>query len=374
MSDREREIERLGRLVDVEWSDARVHRVERAMIERRERRAKSRVAILGIALASAATLAVVAGRRGSGDAPSATMAETAPGGHGDAPPANGAKLVAGPSDRGVDLPGGGRATPLDPSSAAVAVEDGVDVHGAARVVSPSKVRVHVAAFLVDLPDGGEIVVTESADRARVLVTSARGRASVTWGGATRDVAEGETAEIDATKDARANAPATARRASPSPAEHAGDARWRSLAGAGDYDAAYDAMRAGGARAVGDAADDLLLAADVARLSRHPAEAVAPLEALLRDHGDDARAPLAAFTLGRVLLEELARPGDAADAFAKARALAPSGSLAEDALAREVEAAARAGDADRARREADEYARLYPRGSRAAAVRRYGGVP
>jgi hypothetical protein len=52
---------------------------------------------------------------------------------------------------------------------------------------------------------------------------------------------------------------------------------------------------------------------------------------------DPRAPLAAFTLGRVLLRELARPREAAAAFAQARALAPRGPFVEDALAREVEA-------------------------------------
>ena len=52
---------------------------------------------------------------------------------------------------------------------------------------------------------------------------------------------------------------------------------------------------------------------------------------------------AAFSLGRVLLGELRRPAEAAQAFARARKLAPDGPLAEDALAREVEAWARAGN-------------------------------
>ena len=92
--------------------------------------------------------------------------------------------------------------------------------------------------------------------------------------------------------------------------------------------------------------DLLLAGDVARLSGHAAAAVAPLSRAVTLHPGDPRAPLAAFTLGRVHLEDLGAPRDAAIAFARARELAPDGPLAEDALAREVEAWSRAGEAER----------------------------
>jgi transmembrane sensor len=115
------------------------------------------------------------------------------------------------------------------------------------------------------------------------------------------------------------------------------------------------------------------AASVARLSHHPAEAVPPLRRIVVNHDDDRRAPLAAFTLGRVLLEELGQPTEAADAFAKTGELAPDGALAEDALAREVEAWSRAGDLARARARADEYVRRYPAGRRLRSVRRFGGL-
>jgi transmembrane sensor len=94
---------------------------------------------------------------------------------------------------------------------------------------------------------------------------------------------------------------------------------------------------------------------------------------LREHAADARAPLAAFTLGRVLLTELHRPREAAAAFASARALAPSGAFAEDALAREVEAWAKAGEVAQARARAEEYLRLYSRGRRADVVKVLGGL-
>jgi transmembrane sensor len=121
------------------------------------------------------------------------------------------------------------------------------------------------------------------------------------------------------------------------------------------------------------AEGLMLAADAARLSGHAAESVPYFRRLLREHAGDARAPVAAFTLGRILLAELDRPAEAADAFAQARRLAPAGPLAPDALAREVEAAARAGDRARARAKAGEYEARYPNGPRAADVRRVGGL-
>lgn len=149
--------------------------------------------------------------------------------------------------------------------------------------------------------------------------------------------------------------------------------WRELAARGAYHEAYAALAAGGASAVRHEPGDLLLAADVARLGGHPSEAVPRLETVVASYGGDSRAPLAAFTLGRVLLDQLGRPARAADAFARARRMAPGGALAEDALAREIEARARAGDQANARRLADEYLARYPAGRRAAAVRRHVGL-
>jgi transmembrane sensor len=75
----------------------------------------------------------------------------------------------------------------------------------------------------------------------------------------------------------------------------------------------------------------------------------------------------------VLLDELGRPGEAAEAFAKARSIAPSGPLADDALAREVEARSRAGDTARARSLAEDYLRRLPNGPRARLVRHHAGL-
>lgn len=148
--------------------------------------------------------------------------------------------------------------------------------------------------------------------------------------------------------------------------------WRALAAEGEFEDAYRVMSEEGAPLRDDPAE-LLQAADVARLSGHPRQAIAPLERVLRNHPRDPRAPLAAFTLGRVELEELGDPRGAAAAFARSRSLAPNGPLAEDALAREVQALSRAGDTAGAHRGAEEYVRRYPNGSRMRSVRRYGGL-
>ena len=123
----------------------------------------------------------------------------------------------------------------------------------------------------------------------------------------------------------------------------------------------------------ESAEDLLLAADGMRMAGHPEQGAEFLRRILREHHGDPRAPLAAFTLGRVLLMELGRPREAAAAFAEVRRLSPAGAFAEDALAREVEAWNQARQTDQAQARAQEYLRLYPGGRRAATVRSLGGM-
>jgi len=107
--------------------------------------------------------------------------------------------------------------------------------------------------------------------------------------------------------------------------------------------------------------ELLAAADVARRSRDPRAAVAPLRRLVQRHPKDPRAPSAAFTLGWVLLTDLDRPREAAGAFADAERLAPRGALAEDAAARIAEAWQSAGESRRAAEAARRYEQMYPTG-------------
>jgi transmembrane sensor len=151
------------------------------------------------------------------------------------------------------------------------------------------------------------------------------------------------------------------------------APWRALVDRGEFDAAYEALQSDSHVLDRSDVGELLLAADAARYSNHAAQAIPYYQRVLDDHPGDPRAPLAAFTLGRVLLQQLGRPSDAAEAFARAYDLAPDGSLAEDALAREVESWSRAGREDRARERAALYVQRYPQGLREHAVREYGGL-
>jgi transmembrane sensor len=144
-----------------------------------------------------------------------------------------------------------------------------------------------------------------------------------------------------------------------------------LSQSGDYEGAYRLLQQ--STVEDDDSGALLDAADAARLSGHPQVAVTYLRKVLDQHGESPVAPLAAFTLGRVLLERLGQPSEAADAFATARQLAPNGSLAQDALAREVEAWSKAGRPDDAYRAARQYVDTYPKGRRLRAVQLYGGL-
>ena len=117
-------------------------------------------------------------------------------------------------------------------------------------------------------------------------------------------------------------------------------RFLELARGGQFKAAYQVMSQTPS-AVGSSAEELMLAADSARLSSHPEQALGYLRRVTSEYPADSRAPLAAFSCGRVLLSQLSRPAEAAEAFALARRLRPGGSLAEDALAREAEARAAA---------------------------------
>jgi len=150
---------------------------------------------------------------------------------------------------------------------------------------------------------------------------------------------------------------------------AGRTSWRELAHRGRPVEAFAALGTHGiqreARRLGVA--DLLALADVARLSGHPAEAVAPLERILSEFAHDPQAPLAAFALGRLELDALDAPRPAAAALERAIELGVPRSLREDVCARLVEAQDRGGDRAAARSAAQAYLREFPSGRHRAAV-------
>lgn len=248
--------------------------------------------------------------------------------------------------------------------------------GKARVVrvrcGNTEVEVIGTRFLVARIDGGARV---TVDHGRVRVTSSRG---------IRELTDGQSAEFvddvpsvspvpapEIVVDAGAPLVMSKPRVISTVPVVAAKPRWQDLAATGDYDAAWDELEQGGAPS--DDVGDLLLAADVARLSKHAPRAVVFLRRVVDDHAADARAPLAAFTLGRVLLDDLGQPREAAAAFADCPRLNPDTPLAEDALARQVDAWQRAGDLVRARSTAVEFERRYPTSPRLRVVRRLGGL-
>jgi transmembrane sensor len=208
--------------------------------------------------------------------------------------------------------------------------------------------------------------------ARTRVSVLRGRVAVHEPGGSSQLSAGEVGWFPKQPAEPAPQPAAA---APAPGPRAAskhhDSGWQAQAERGDYKRAYELMP-GSPERVSDDVQELLLAADAARLSGHPAQAVPFLRRVIERHPGDARASLAAFTHGGVLLNQLDRPREAEAAYARARSLALSPALAQDALARQVEAAQRAGDVRRTRELAREYLRSYPNGRRVQWVKELSG--
>lgn len=351
--------------VRVEWSDARARRVEGMMLRRKARRAQVRAGA-GVAVALLLGLGV------------AQWARTRPTTTAEKGPAPTASIAP------VTFADGSTATPLAADAVVetkVAAADRVEVvlvKGAARfeiTKNPQRTfRVTRGATLVEVLGTGFTVEPAPGG---TQVTVHHGRVRVTCHGAASELALGDkTVCLDeAPPSPSAPVPvapsaSTSTSASASVAAVASVPAWRVLAHDGDYDKAWAAL---GSTTVKDEPGELLLAADVARLSRHAAQAVPHLRRVVDKFPGDPRAPLAAFTLGRVQMDDLGAPKDAAVSFAKARALGASGTLAEDALAREAEAWWRAGDAAKARVAAEDYVGKYPKGLRIKSVKKFGGL-
>jgi transmembrane sensor len=126
----------------------------------------------------------------------------------------------------------------------------------------------------------------------------------------------------------------------------------------------------GSSSASQLAANLLRDADAARIAGHDDEAIQLLRRLTREYPEDARAPMAAFVLGRILAAK-GRSNEAMQAFSEARRPGQGDALGEDALARQVEVAAESGDHATAHRLADEFLRTYPMSSRAKQVKRLG---
>ncbi|UJR78398.1 FecR domain-containing protein [Sandaracinus amylolyticus] len=397
--------------VGIEWDAARAaHLAERASARQR-RRTLARGAIGAGVVAFAAGFLLMWGARRT---PAAT--------HGPDAIAHAAHALPAEGHGVLRFAEGSVATPLDASSELVvaAVRDDeivVDVvHGGGRFEVtpglPRRFRVRAGDVVVTVLG---TVFTVRREGAGASVEVERGRVEVTWepdgnavlgagesdafprAAATARVAteptvaaasvEAEEVATAVVREERAPRRRDRRARAAEPIEQVADEEieieiapeeaelegWRALAERGRFDEGYGLLLADASVLPSRDLEALMQAADVARLSGHPSESLAYLRRALDVGRGDPRAPMVAFTLGRVLLQQLGRPSDAAAAFAQCRAMAPDGSLAQDALAREVEAWHRAGDVEQARERALEYLRLHPHGLRASAVRRYGGI-
>jgi transmembrane sensor len=169
--------------------------------------------------------------------------------------------------------------------------------------------------------------------------------------------------------ARAAAPPPDRTATAAVPSAPAPARWRELARSGRNQEAFAALGPHGVRRESSrlAIEDLFALSDVARLSGHPDEAVAPLERILAEFSRDPQASLAAFALGRLELDALGQPERAAPALRRALELGIPRTLKEDVRSRLVEAYARMGDSTGARAAADAYAREFPNGRYARTI-------
>jgi transmembrane sensor len=234
--------------------------------------------------------------------------------------------------------------------------------------SPGRLRVSVERGVVlvrgeRIPDrvrrltaGESLDVVEAPPAGNATTLSAGGEAPA------QTAAPGADVLAESPKATRARA------AAPAPPSSS----WRELARHGRHAEAFAALGPEGIRREARRLDvrDLFALADVARLSGHPTEAVAPLERIVADFSADSQAALAAFALGRLELDALNRPARAAAALDKALALGVPRSLREDVRGRLVEAYARAGDLGAARAAAADYRREFPGGHYGKSIDRW----
>jgi transmembrane sensor len=123
------------------------------------------------------------------------------------------------------------------------------------------------------------------------------------------------------------------------------------------------------RRPGMSAAELWAGADQARQAGDAARAATLLERLLYEHPGDSQAALGAYTLGRLQLEQLAKPRAAAQSFQQALELGLTEALRESCYVRWAEALRRAGQGAALRGVAAEYLSHYPKGAQRQAMQR-----
>jgi len=146
--------------------------------------------------------------------------------------------------------------------------------------------------------------------------------------------------------------------------------WQRLAEGGDFTSARRALDQLGGFDVAMAhasPSELMSLVDIARASGERGQAIRALRQVV-SHPEAPEAPLAAWTLGNLLDQAGDQPGSA-QAFALYRRLSPAGDFAEDAAARQIDAALGEGNVELATQLVEDYARDFPHGRRLGEFRR-----
>jgi len=229
-----------------------------------------------------------------------------------------------------------------------------------------------AAGVVVRVKGTKFGVELAPARDRVNVDVERGLVEVTWqdGAQHRDLAAGEHWSIDL-RHPEATAPrAEATAKDTDGAKAAAPAEASAEPSAAVDDPAKSPPAAPHApREAPPGARELLDLGNAARRAGDAAGAARAYEELLTLHPTDGRAGLAAFELGRLKMDRLGDVPGAIQALQKAVMMAPGAGFREDAMARLVDAYARAGALERCRSARSAYLSSYPGGVHASAVSR-----
>jgi transmembrane sensor len=231
-----------------------------------------------------------------------------------------------------------------------------------------KLLVQVGDLAVE--DIGTVFTVETLADEQVRVAVSEGRVKVSWPSGHAELKAGTDGVFPGGVPQLPAAPLVSKNVvsgGGAVAEIVSPVNWRDAARRGDNELALELIERNPST-VRYSAGDLLLAADVMRLTGHSQRAVALLKKVVKGFPGDSRRTAAAFTLGKVLLEELGNPRAAARAFGiAARHASP---LKEEAMAREAEAWYRAGDSSKAKSAAQKYLAQFSQGARADSIKSF----
>lgn len=225
----------------------------------------------------------------------------------------------------------------------------------------TKLVVQVGSIVIE--DIGTIFSVEILTDTNVRVSVTEGKVLVTWPSGHVELKKGADGTFSSAEFPTPVLNVSGKTKPNAVFNNAGD--WRIAARSGNNNRALELIEHHPSQ-VRNRVDDLLLAADVMRITGRPKRAVVYLNRVVTQFPRDSRRAPAAFTLGKVYLNTLGNPKKAAKAFAiAARNNSP---IAEEAKAREAEAWFRAKQPKKARETAKQYLHKFPNGARKDSIR------